>query len=393
VIKGARKNRAQPFLGEFMPVEGALVRFMFRPILGLLAAAAFSFSNVHAANDDETSDALSQILASATDIAPGAILVVSAPSFEFRRSAGYSHPSDRVEMRSDHTLRIGSITKTYVAALTVLASREELVDLDAGIDQYLGNEVLDLLPQGPVPTVRQLLNHTSGIPDYYGVRFYLFDWRDRGPLTTELVLNALRGKRRTGVPGEAFEYSNTNYHLLALILERIYETSLEHLFFEHIFAPLGLSETYYGIVSPPGDDIHGFGSPLWPWHATYSWQENSGPDGGMFATAGDLEVWLRSLFATDGAFASVGAEMQASAVQDGDRRQQGLGVEMLTSRTGIRVVGHTGGLDGYLTAAYYLPANDAFVLLHMNRSDADGFGEVLSQVLQVAIAIDAGEPA
>lgn len=337
------------------------------------------------------SSALAEVLEDANDHAPGAIIMVTAPGFEFYQSTGYSNPRDNVPMQLGHTLRVGSITKTYVAALAAIAVDEGRLDLDDAIDEYLSTEMLEQLPAGPMPTIRQLLNHTSGIPDYYGVRFYLFDWRDRGPLTTELVLHALRGKQRVSVPGAGYSYSNTNYHLLALILEHIYEASLEALLSERIFEPLDLQETYYGSSFPPGDDIHGFGSPLWPWDATYTWQENSGPDGGLFATATDLETWLRALFSRDGDLAPIGRIMVTDAITESERRLQGLGVEIMTSRSGVDVVGHTGGLDGYMTAAFYIPENDAFVLLHINRSNADGFSEILSQILRVAVTIEPAE--
>lgn len=331
----------------------------------------------------DTEVLLASILDEANEKVPGVILRVSGPDLFFDQARGFANLETRRLMRSGSTLRIGSITKTYLAALTILAERQGLLALDDSIGLYLSQAVLDALPDGLRPTLRQLLNHTSGVPDYYDARFYLDDWKDRGPLTTELVLHALREKKATTVPGQAFAYSNTNYHLLALILESVHRKPLVSLLEETFLGPLGLSRTYYGISAPPGDDIHGYGSPLDPMEDTYLWQENTGPDGGMFATAEDLEVWLRALFSDRGSLADVGEIMLSDLVEESDRKHQGYGAEVLTSRRGWSVVGHTGGLDGYLTAAFYAPLRDTVLVLHMNKSDENAFSETLGAVLRL----------
>lgn len=314
---------------------------------------------------------------------PGILLVVDGPTISFSGSRGYANRKTRLPISVGHSLRTGSISKTYVAALTVMASIEGLIDLDESIENYLDSEELKQLPDKLRPTVRQLLNHTSGVPDYYGARFYMRDWKDRGPLTTELVFHAIRGKSATGTPGEKFAYSNTNYHLVALILESVYGMPLEALLTERIFKPLNLTTTYYNQRFPPGDLVHGYGSPFRPWVDTYEWQENTGPDGGIIASAGDLAKWVRALFSDRGLYEGVGKIMSANPVLEKKRKYQGMGVEILVSRTGSEVFGHTGDIDGYLTAAFYAPATDNLAVLHMNRSSKRIFASTLSQILRL----------
>lgn len=313
---------------------------------------------------------------------PGIILLVEGPNISFHGARGHADRKTKTPIEMEHSLRAGSVCKTYVAALANMAENEELIDLDLPIDQYLKAEVLDRLPTS-APTIRQLLNHTSGIPDYYGVRFYLKDWKDRGPLTTDLVLHAIRGKKVTNTPGEKFSYSNTNYHLVALILEAVYQRPLEKLFRERIFEPLKLQATYYNMHFPPGDAIHGYGSPGRSWKDTYEWQENTGPDGGMIIRPADLAKWIRELFSQKGQYAHIGAKMKSNPVIEDERKWQGMGVEILQSRSGIEIVGHTGAVDGYLTAAFYVPATDTVMVLHMNKSDNKIFSSVLSKTLRI----------
>lgn len=320
--------------------------------------------------------------AEASDV-PGAILLVDAPDAPYAAAVGVANRQTNAPMDVGSTLRIASITKSYVAALAVIAARKGEIDLDAPASTYLGEDILSKLPSGLDPTIRQLLNHTSGVPDYYSERFYEEDWDRTQPLTPELVLHAIRGQPATIGPGDGYAYSNTNYHVAALALEAATGKPLGQSLREEIFEPLGLTATYYNEAFPPGDVIHGYGSPFDPWEDTYSYRENSGPDGGAFATASDLAAWMRALHSPDGAFSSIGAEMAAAPVEERERKQQGMGVEILTSRSGVKVFGHTGANDGYLTAAFYIPEADAVLVVHINRTDEAAFASLLSQSLRI----------
>lgn len=326
-------------------------------------------------------DRLDQVLDDVSGDVPGAILTVNARDFAYAGSTGLSNRRTDAPMRTDHTLRLGSITKTYMAVLTLMAEDEGLVDLDRSIEAYLSAEVMGNLPEGLNPTVRQLLNHTSGVPDYYSLRFYFQDWRDRGPLTTDLVLHAIRGKSATNIPGEAYSYSNTNYHLIALVLEGVFETDLDSLLRTRIFEPLGLERTYYSQMFAPGDDVHGYGGLILPWVDTYEWEENTGPDGGMLASAEDLAIWARALFSPDGAFYHYGAQMMAHPVRENAQVEQGLGVEIITSSSGARVEGHTGGIDGYSVGVFYMRETDAVIVFFINSS-SDAFSQGLIGALR-----------
>ena len=338
--------------------------------------------------DSNVESRLQAVIDAAVEDAPGIILLVDAPGVQFRGTGGLANKKTGEAMNADATLRLGSITKTFVASIAIMASNEGLLDLDAPISDYLAPDIMDRLPEGPDPTVRQLLNHTSGIPDYYSVRFYLLDWRDRGPLTTELVLHAIRGKKRVMEPGERFSYSNTNYHLAALILEQVYGQDIQALFETRIFEPVGLENAHYGGSLPPGDTIHGYGGAIFPWTDTYNWEENTGPDGGAFASADDLIVWLRTLFTEDGAYADIVEAMQAHANPDGERTLQGMGVEILRSSAGDVIVGHTGGLEGYATAAFYIPSKDAAFVIHVNTLRNSALNSALGATARILLTMD-----
>ncbi len=320
------------------------------------------------------------------DEVPGAIVYLDFPGEQISVAAGIAERSTGSLMDEMATLRLGSITKTYMAALTLTLVGEGAFALDDQVSNLLPSDVLGKLPNGLDPTIRQLLNHTSGIPDYYSERFYMEDWDRSQPLTPELVLHAIRGVPATITPGEAFSYSNTNYHVLALILEHVTGERAFDLLQQRILTPLALSGTFYDGPFPEGDTIHGYGSPFDPWEDTFAYRENSGPDGGMFGTTPDVARWIRALFSETGEFQNIGRQMAADPIAESARKFQGMGVEILESRSGDRVLGHTGAIDGYLSAAFYIPAKDAVLVIHINRSDEVAFKTILSQALKLVLS-------
>lgn len=317
---------------------------------------------------------------------PGIVILVDQPTDPFIVTAGTTKRHGGDPLSGSETLRLGSITKTYMAALALQLAREGALRLDAPISSYLERTTMDRLPRGLDPMVRQLLNHSSGIPDYYSERFYREDWKRDQPLTPELALHAIRGLPPSSKPGTRFDYSNTNYQVLALVIEAATGQPVDRLLHDRLIAPLGLTATYFDVPSPPGDVIHGYGSPFDPWEETFAYRENSGPDGGMFATASDVAKWLRALFAKDGAFRELGLAMVDNPLEDGPRKRQGLGVEIIVARSGEMIVGHTGSIDGYLSAAFYVPSADTVLVIHANRSDEQAFGSIVSQSLRAILA-------
>ena len=360
---------------------------LFSTVVWALLAAGLNAPVMASAQGDELRATLSELAKDTSRQAgiPGIIILVDQPSGCLLVAHGSTMRQGGAPVNGSETLRLGSITKTYMAALALLLAREGHLDLDRAISSYLPRETMDRLPRGLDPSIRQLLNHSSGIPDYYSERFYREDWKRSEPLTPALTLHAIRGLPATSAPGARFEYSNTNYQVLSLVIERATGQTIAQLLQDRLMAPLGLKSTYYSIKSPPGDVIHGYGSPFDPWEETFAYRENSGPDGGMFATASDVAKLLRALFAKDGALSDLGRAMIEAPLETGLRKQQGMGIEILSARSGQKVLGHTGSIDGYLSAAYYLPSTDSVLVIHANRSDEQAFASLVSRSLKAII--------
>ena len=154
---------------------------------------------------------------------------------------GFRDPEDTKPITEDTIFQLASVSKNFTAAAVMLLVREGKLGLEDEITQYF--------PELPYPgvTVRQLLNHTSGIPDYFDDADWFFKiWKEekRVPGNDEI----LRFLRETEAkpyfaPGEGLQYSNTGYNLLALLAERRSGVPYEEFLQKHIFEPAGMTAT------------------------------------------------------------------------------------------------------------------------------------------------------
>lgn len=311
----------------------------------------------------------------------GAILDVQGCGLSFRRAKGISNRKTKTPMPVDEQLRIASIGKLYTAAVIHKLAQQGALDLDQPATTYLNEGEIDGVPNGEA-TLRHMLNHTSGVPDYYDARSYLFtDWTQ--PITVERTLKVARRKKATNAPGESYSYSNTNYQILDLIAEKVSGQSLGKLIETQILEPLQLKDTRYN-TEHPGGTIHGYGTELRKNADTWKYAENTGADSGITTTSADLSRYLQALFLTESEFSSVGNAMRANPVEmDVSRQFAGAGAEMIRGRTGTELWGHTGDTFGYLTFAYAIPKYDLTIIGHTNTSNKGVFVEMLQSTTKI----------
>jgi CubicO group peptidase (beta-lactamase class C family) len=203
---------------------------------------------------------------------------------------------------------IASTTKLMMTAVLRQLRREGRLGFDDPIGQHLGTELLqDLLiidgvQQAPSLTIRQLMSHTSGLPDYFqrkvagkSLQDELFAGSDRS-WTLEDVLERSRGMRPEFRPGQAgrAEYSDTNYQLLGRIVEVMEGAPIAEVLQRRLFEPLGMTSTY--MYTDPSDSrpmtLYYKQSPLRIPKAMTSF----GPDGGVVSTSSDMMIFLRAFF-------------------------------------------------------------------------------------------------
>ncbi|MFI8457737.1 serine hydrolase domain-containing protein [Kitasatospora sp. NPDC085464] len=182
-----------------------------------------------------------------TDGVPAALATVRGRDGGVRHyTAGVADLATGARVPVDGQVRIGSNTKTFTAVVVLQLVGEGKVDLDAPVDTYLPGLVRGDGIDGRRITVRQLLQHTSGLPDYEG----LIDeasLRDRYFEPRDLLDVALRQKQQFA-PGERFGYSSTGYVLAGLIVQRVTGRPLAEEIDRRVVRPLGLRHTYFPAV-------------------------------------------------------------------------------------------------------------------------------------------------
>ncbi len=247
----------------------------------------------------------------------------------------------------DDALVIGSVTKTFVAAAIL-----QLVDEGRiGLDDKLAAHLPAMASVAPGVTIRQLLDHTSGLAD-------VFNDTTRGGLeehpevawTPAQVLGSIHAPWYK--PGDGWAYANTNYFLLGLVIEQLTGASLSDELSRRFIRPLALDHTQ--VLT--GDDD----GPLAPAWATIFWAS-----GAMSASASDLARWGDALLGEQLLKqATRGAMMK---VNDHD---YGLGVQRI-ELPGAVGYGHTGLLNTYTTLLVHLPESNVTLSLLVNRSHVD----------------------
>ncbi|MCQ8186589.1 beta-lactamase family protein [Parvularcula sp. BGMRC 0090] len=319
--------------------------------------------------------------------APGVLIHVRTRDETVTVVAGISDRKSGAPMPKEAPLRIGSISKIYTAAAVHHLIDQGRFDLETRIADLLPRHLIEGVPNADRATVRQLLQHTSGIPNYYDVRSYFTrDWTQ--PISLQAMLPTVRRMKATHPPGERYAYSNTGYLYLGAVVEEASGQPLDEVLGEVIRTPLKLEATYYNRFDPADEAVYGYGTYLRPWKNTYAYWEHSGPDGGIAASAQEVAVFLEGLLGEEAALRHLGDRMTAELIERAPRRRQGLGIETIVTRSGEELYGHTGDVFGYQTIAHYYPERGAAVVAHVNCNCASLTSSLIGNLYRAVEATD-----
>jgi D-alanyl-D-alanine carboxypeptidase len=230
-----------------------------------LAALVFTLAGVAGCHRDSESPAphdapveaalqqiLDQAVAKPDVFLPGAITYYHAAGWApWAGSAGLGELEAQVPMRADSRIRAGSILKTFVAVVTLQLVEEGVLSLDRTLPELLPASVTDAVPNASRITLRMLLNHTSGIPEWTTpeVDAFIASHPEHVWTEGEILAIALDQPPRFE-PGAGWSYSNANYTLVGMVLERAAGTSWRTQVRARVIAPLGLASTS---LPEPGD--------------------------------------------------------------------------------------------------------------------------------------------
>lgn len=327
--------------------------------LGIAAAPARA---IEAPTHGEVQRALQRIVDGG---APGATAVIQGPNGTERFAAGYADLRRSVPLSPRDRGRIGSVTKSFTATVVLQLVAAGKVGLDDTVEQWLPG----MVPNGGQISVRELLNMSSGLPDYCGVppdsqlctpppSEFTRSWTP-----TELVAIGVSAPPNFP-PGQGWSYTNTGFQLLGMIVEQASGKSLAANYQSRIIGPLGLHATSFPSTSVlPGRFSHGYepkqGS-TWPEDVTATSPTIAGAAGGIVSTPGDMARFMRALRAGKLLPPGVMRQMERptplslagpTAFEGGGVGSYGLGLVHYTWSASCGVWGHTGDFPGFHTIA------------------------------------------
>lgn len=307
---------------------------------------------------------------------PGIVGLVSNSDGLWVGSSGLADKENNIPLESCHLMYSGSVAKLYTVTLALRLYEEGLLDLDAPISKYLSMELTDNLPNGKSVTVRQLMNHSAGMPDVDDNEA-LSDYVEahNGNLPSGLdQLSYIFNTPAKFEPGQGSEYSSTHTLVLAIVIDEILNKHHAHGISEYIIELFSLYNTYYknevGYPSPANmtKGYYGVGK-----HATdiselaRNFCNTTHGDAGIIASAGDYYSFMVNLMSGYIIEKSTLAHMLTpSGLSIDPSVDFGLGPILKTKDGDIVRVGHSGVTIGGMAHLYYFPANKSYLVLLTN---------------------------
>jgi CubicO group peptidase (beta-lactamase class C family) len=275
----------------------------------------------------------------------GAVLVARDDVVLFDKGYGSANLEWNIPNDGATKFRLGSVTKQFTAVAILLLQERGKLTLDAPVKTYL--------PDAPAAwdkvTVRHLLTHSAGIPNFtsfpdYGASKTL-------PATHASLIARFRDKPLEFAPGEKFAYSNSGYVLLSAIIETLSGQSYAAFVAENLFKPLGMTDTGYdshAAILPRRASGYSPGA-KGPVHADYISMTIPQGAGALYSTTRDLLKWQRGLY---GGKLLKPATLAAFRTPYKDGYALGVGVQ---SAGGVNTIEHGGGIEGFNTSLAYDP--------------------------------------
>ena len=274
---------------------------------------------------------------------------------------------------------LASVSKQFTAFALLLLEQQGKLSLDDPLVRY----VPELDASAPGVTLRHLLHHTGGLRDYIGL-LTLQGRKEQGSATAYEALDVLaRQQAPDAKPGVAFDYSNTGFFLLGVVIERVSGQTLVKFAEDRIFRPLGMDHTYFVDRYPVRSSrvARGYMQNGDSFDVDESVWEQTG-DGQVHTNVHDLALWDENFYtAKVGGKAVIGRMLETGSLNSGERFDYAAGLRIGEFR-GLPTVSHTGSWAGYRAALLRFPQQHFSVAVLCNREDAEAiaFAESIAEV-------------
>ncbi|MBN4055433.1 beta-lactamase family protein [bacterium AH-315-K03] len=304
--------------------------------------------------------------------------------------AGYADLSARIPVKEEDLFGIGSITKTFVAVITLQLVEEGLISLDQTVLDILGSDVAGRISGADKVNIAQLLNHTGGIPSWEDDSAWIKEGRGEKLDVKRLwkpqdTLSYIECTALLNEPGEAYSYANTNHTLIGLIIEKITGNNIIEEIKRRILKPVGIMDIYLeGFQTLPVKRL------TQRYHyATSKFKKTAGIEksfkmvtpelidvstsnlsvewvaGGMVATASDLALYAAA-FRTGELLKPESMAFVHEWFPIDEKRKVGHGLFHSTVDEQYNLIGHTGGVLGFSAAMHWLEFHDIVMVILAN---------------------------
>lgn len=328
---------------------------------------------------------------------PGcALAIVRGGETVYSRGYGSADLERGVANETDTVFRIASTSKQFTAACVALLEGDGVLSFDDPISKWIPEFTA---PQGEI-RIHHLVHHTSGIRDYLWLML-LAGYSDAGYYTQDMAFDAILRQEATNfAPGERYEYSNSGYFLLSIIVERATGKTLREFAYERIFEPLGMNNTHFHddhTEVVPGR-AQGYSTTEDGFALNMTRLEMCG-DGGLFTTVEDLTRWManfRDLTVGDEAWRE--RMLEFGVLNDGEILDYASGL-VVEDWNGVQQIWHGGAFAGFRANMLHMPELGFGVVCLANVGEFDPGSKcfevrdlLLGKEERIAEAEEADEP-
>ncbi|HDR7446857.1 MULTISPECIES: serine hydrolase domain-containing protein [Bacillus] len=364
---------------------------LFTPDFTVTAESTQNISSSSQVHDQKNRNGWKQVMQETVQLgAPGILAKAYNNGKTSSYTAGVADLSTKKPVKSDYRFRIGSVTKTFTATTVLQLVGENRVQLDDSIEKWLPGLIQGNGYDGNQITIRQLLNHTSGIAEYLKSKDADI-MNSKKTYTAEEIVKIGLSLPPDFSPGKGWSYSNTGYVILGMLIEKITGNSYAEEIEKRIIEPLDLSNTFLPGNSPviPGKN-HARGYVKTEGTSelkdiTYYNPSLANSAGDMISNADDLNKFFSSLLSgkllkeRELKELLTTVPVEGKAVGDG----YGLGIYETKLPNGVSVWGHGGGIPGFTTFAGGVIGGKHTLAVSINSLDEVDIVSQFNKMMQI----------
>ncbi len=302
----------------------------------------------------------------------GTVLVMQQGKAIYKKSFGMADREWNVPNTANTKFRIGSVTKQFTAVCILLLAEQGKLSVDDQLNKYIPD-----YPKGDSITIHMLLNHTSGIKNYTDLPEF---WpKAILPLSTDSMIALFKNKPLDFSPGTNWNYSNSGYFLLGVIVEKASGKKFTAYLTENIIQKVGLKNTSMDRL----DSVLAFRAKGYDKNRQGVWQQAmfismEGPysAGAMVSTVEDLYLWTKALHNNQ---VLTSSSTQKMVTPYKNNYGYGIGIDSLKTH---KRVSHSGGIPGFSSYLAYFPTDEICVVaISNNGSNASRLGNALASIM------------